>query len=122
MYSSETMIWREKGRSRIKVVQMDIIRGLLGIKRMYRVTNARIRELCGVAKWLDERIDESVLHWFGHIERKIGLLKGGYVGIRLVGRLRKRWIDSVNDCLKKSGMNVGEDRECSRIGVNGGGL
>ena len=28
------------------------------------------------------------------------------VGSRLVGRPRKRWIDSVNDCLKKRSLNV----------------
>ena len=39
---------------------MDDLRGLLD-----RVPNARIRVLCGVAK----RVDESVLRWFGHIER-----------------------------------------------------
>ena len=35
-------------------------------------------ELCGVAKGVDESIDESVLRWFGNIEkcRVIGLLKG----------------------------------------------
>ena len=33
---------------------------------MYRMHGL---ELCGVAKWVDERIDESVLRWFGHIER-----------------------------------------------------
>ena len=32
------------------------------------------------------------------------------VGSRLVGRPRKRWIDSVNDCLKKRGLNVGQAR------------
>ena len=42
-------------------VQMDNLRGLLVIKRMYRVPKARIRELCGVRKCLDERIDEGVL-------------------------------------------------------------
>ena len=45
MYGSETMLWKEKGRSRIRAVQMDNLRGLLGIKRMDRVPNARIREL-----------------------------------------------------------------------------
>ena len=35
--------------------------GLLGVRRMDRVPNAQIRELCGVRKGLDERIDESVL-------------------------------------------------------------
>ena len=28
-----------------------------------------IRELCGVTKEVDERTDESVLRWFGYIER-----------------------------------------------------
>ena len=36
LYGSETMTWREKVRSRIRGVQMDNFRGLLGIKRMDR--------------------------------------------------------------------------------------
>ena len=44
-YGSETMLWKEKERSRIRAVQMDNLRGLLGIRRMDRVPNARIREL-----------------------------------------------------------------------------
>ena len=39
----ETMMWREKERSRIRAVQMDNLRGLLGIRRMDKVPNARIR-------------------------------------------------------------------------------
>ena len=34
MYGGDTMLWKEKDRSRILAVQMDNIRGLLGIKRM----------------------------------------------------------------------------------------
>ena len=49
-YGSETMIWREKERSRIWAVQMDNLRGLLGIRRMDEVPNARIRHLCEVTK------------------------------------------------------------------------
>ena len=70
MYFSETMLWKEKERSRIRaVLQMDNLRGLLGIRRMGRVTNARIRELCGAKKRVDERIDECVLRRFGLVER-----------------------------------------------------
>ena len=36
---------------------------------MDNVPNARIWELCGVNRGLDEMIDESVLRWFGHVER-----------------------------------------------------
>ena len=38
------LIWTEKERSRIKAVQMDNLRGLLGIKRMDRVPKSQIRE------------------------------------------------------------------------------
>ena len=34
------------------------LRGLLGIRRMDRLPNARIRELCEVTKGVDEMIDE----------------------------------------------------------------
>ena len=41
-YDSEIMLWKEKERSRIRVVQM--YRVLLDIRRMDRVLNAQIRE------------------------------------------------------------------------------
>ena len=47
--------------SRIRVVQMDTLRGLLGIRRMDKVPNAHIRELCRATKGVDERIDEGAL-------------------------------------------------------------
>ena len=50
-------------------VQLDNLRGLLGIRRVDRVLNIMIRELCGVRKVLDERTDEGVLRCFGHVER-----------------------------------------------------
>ena len=67
-YGSETTLWKEKERSRVRTVEMDTLRRLLGIMRMDRVPNTRMRELCGVRKGLDERI-EGVLRWFGHVER-----------------------------------------------------
>ena len=39
-YGSQTMIWKEKESSRIRVVHMD---NFLGIRRMDKVPNARIR-------------------------------------------------------------------------------
>ena len=68
MYGSETMLWKEK-RSRMKTVQMDNLRRLLGIRRMDRVPIAWIRELCNVKKGLDERNDEGVLLWFSPLEK-----------------------------------------------------
>ena len=46
-------------------MQLDSLIGLLRSRRMGRVPNVWIRELCGVAKGEDE----SVLRWFGHMEK-----------------------------------------------------
>ena len=67
IYGSKTMLWEE--RSRIRAVQIDNFRALLGIRRIDRVPSARIRKLCGGTKGIDERIDEGVLRWFDHVER-----------------------------------------------------
>ena len=50
MYGSETICKEE--RSRIRAVQMDNFRGLLGIRGMEKVPNTD-RELCGVIKGVD---------------------------------------------------------------------
>ena len=53
--------YREKEGSRIRSVQMDNLICLLGTRRMDRVTNVEIRELCGGMNWVDERVHKSVL-------------------------------------------------------------
>ena len=45
------------------------LKGFLGIRRMDRVSDAWRRELCGVRKGLDERIDGGVLRGLDHVER-----------------------------------------------------
>ena len=67
MYGSDTILWREKERSRIRNIQMDNLRGMLGIRRIDRVPNARINELCRVTRGVEEKIHEGVLRWFGHV-------------------------------------------------------
>ena len=83
---------------------------------MDRVQNARIREYCGVKKGPDERIDESILWWFSHVERmeRDMIAKRVYIGecagSHSVGRLQERWIDTVKECLKKRGLDVRQAR------------
>ena len=101
----------------MRAVQIDNLRGLLGIRRMHKVPNARIRDVYGVKRDLDERIDKEVLQWFGHVERmeRDRIAKRVYVGecagSRSVGRSRKRWIDSVKEGLKKRGLDVRQARK-----------
>ena len=66
LYGSETMILREKERSRISIVRMDNLRRVLGIKRMDSEQIARIRELFEVTNRVDIEIDESVSRCFGY--------------------------------------------------------
>ena len=95
-------------RSRIRVVQMDNFRGLLGISRMNIVLNAWIRKLCRVKMGIDERIDEGTLQWLRHVERmenEYMIAKRVYVGecagICSLGRPWKRLIGTVKECLRK---------------------
>ena len=116
MCGNETMLWNEKKRSRVRAVQMDNLRGLLSIRRMDRVPNARIKELCGVTKGVDERIDEVVPRWFVHVEKmeRVRIAKRVYVGecagSRSVDRPRKGMIDTVKGCLRKRGLDVRQAR------------
>ena len=95
---------------------MDNVKGLLGIRWMDRVPNAQIRELCRVKTGLDERIDEGVLQWFDHVERMENdrIAKRVYLGVCVgshsMGRPRKRWKDTVNDCLRKRCLYVRQAR------------
>ena len=77
-------------------VKVYTLRNLHVIRRMDRVLNAWIRELCRVMKGIDERIVEGALRWFGHIERfendiiPESIYVGVYAGSHSLGRPWKR--------------------------------
>ena len=63
-------------------------------------------DLCGVAKGVLDRIHESVISWFGQIERMENKIDKRVnvevcLGSCIAGLPRKRWTDSKNDRLKK---------------------
>ena len=125
-YGSETMIWKEKKRSRIRAVQIHNLRDLLGIRIIDKVPNARIKQLWVVIKGVNEKIHGGDLQLFGHVERMENdrIAKRVYVGdcagSRSVGMPRKRWIDTMMDFKKKVWMS-GKQGDWCRIGVNWGG-
>ena len=77
-------------RSRVWAEQMDNLRGLLNIRRMDKVPNVRIRQLCGVAKGVDEKINEGVLRRFGRVERMKNDIIAKRVYVRDCGGSRSR--------------------------------
>ena len=74
---------------------MDNLSDLLGIRRIDRMLNARVREMCGVEKSGGKRIYVIALWWFGHTERMEScriverLYKWECMGSRPVIQLRK---------------------------------
>ena len=73
LYGSETVLWREKERSRIRAVQMENLRSLLGVRRMDIVPNARMKGLCGVTKGLMKVFSGALTKW--RERRMTGLLR-----------------------------------------------
>ena len=47
---------------------------------------------------------------------------GECAGSHSVDSPRKRWIDTVKECLRKTGLDVKQLRRMCRVGVNRGGL
>ena len=95
---------------------MDNLRGLVGIRRMDKFLNAQIRKMYRVTKGVDEKSDEGVLRWFGHVERMENnriakrVYVGECVGSNSVAKPHKRWIDTMNECLKKTSLDVRQAR------------
>jgi hypothetical protein len=116
LYGSEVTVWCPKYRSRVQAVQMDNLRSVLGVRRIDKMRNERIRELCGVERGMNERINESLLRWFGHMERmdESRLVKRMYSseceGSKPVGRPKKRWIESVTKCLQEWNVELEDAR------------
>ena len=69
-----------------------------------------------MAKGVNKNFNEGVLRWFGHVERMENnriakrVYKGECARSCSVGRQRKRWINTVKDCLKKRGCDVRQAR------------
>ena len=56
-------------RRTVNVLEMKCLRRLAGVSRMDRVGNEEVRMRAGIESELANRADQSVLRWFGHVER-----------------------------------------------------
>ena len=98
LYSrAEASGMRSAERRKVNVLEMKCLRTLAGVSRMDRV----VRRRAGIESELASRADQSVLRWFGHVERmdefRISrrVLMVEISGGRVRGRPRLGWIDSV---------------------------
>ena len=69
LYGSETWGLREAERRKLEVLEMGCLRSMCRLTLRDRVRNEEVRRRAGVERKLSSRVDQSVLRWFGHMER-----------------------------------------------------
>ena len=86
------------------------------VTRMDRVRNDEVRRRTDVVRKLADRAEQGVLRWFGHVEimdgeRLAKKMNGSDVsGVRLRGRPRMGWMNSVKRSLDARRMSVKQGR------------
>ena len=87
---------------------------------MDRVRNEEVRMRAGIEMELASRADQSVLRWFGHVERMDEyrmarrVLMAKVSGGQIRGRPRLGWMDGVKVALDNRGMTVEAARQCAK--------
>ena len=87
---------------------------------MDRVSNEEMRRRAGIEMGLASRADQSVLRWFGHVERMDEyrtarrVLMAEVSGERVRGRRRLGWMDGVKVALGNREMTVEAARQSAK--------
>ena len=87
-----------------------------------RVRNEEVRRRVHVEKQLSERVDQSLLRWFGHMERMDEermvkrVMNVDVEGNRTRGRPRLGWIEGVRKALRARDMTVEQGRQSALSG------
>jgi len=126
VYGSETWPMRVEELRRLERAERMMIRWMCGATLKDRCRSEELRKRLDIEDVADV-VRKSRLGWFGHVERKN---EGDWVsacrsidvpGKAGKGRPRKRWMDSVEDDLKKGHLDRGlaKDRDRWRAQVWG---
>ena len=120
LYGAEAWGMRSAERRKVNVLEMKCLRSLVGVSRIDIVRNEEVYRRTGIERELASIADQTVLRWFGHVERidesrmarrvLMAEVSGGLVR----GRLRLGWMDGVKVALGNRGMMVEAARQCSK--------
>ena len=111
----EVWLLKVHERKKMEAVEMYCLRNIWGLRRIDRVPNIEIRR-CGKNVNMNQRIDQGVLRWFGHVEimgdERIAkkVYESEVRGVRGRGRPRKCWPDGVKEVLARKGLNIQEEK------------
>ena len=111
--------WGMRSAERSKVdLEMKYLRSLVGVSRMDRVRNEEVRRRAGIERELENRADQRVLRWFGHLQRMDDyrvtriVLMAEVSGGQVRGRQRLGCLTSA--ALGNRGLTVEAARECAK--------
>ena len=108
---------RSAERSKVNVLEMKFLKNLVGVSRVDRVRNEKVRKRAGIERELASRSDQRVLIWFGHVERMDEyhmtrrVLMAEVSGVRVRRRPRLVWMDGMKVAFCNRGMTVEAARQ-----------
>ena len=120
LYGAECWAVKAAEKRRLNVFEMSCLRSMCGVTRLDRITNEEIRRRVGVEVELSERVNRSVLRWFGHVERMSEermarkVYNSTVIGMRQRGRPFRVWMDVVNEGLDKRTLTLEQARVDAR--------
>ena len=81
-YGCEAWVLNVKVKKKIGVLEMRVLREIAGVRRVDRVRNTRVRNMCGSSISLVGLVERKILWWFGHLIRmnRSRLVKGVFGG------------------------------------------
>ena len=106
LYGAETWALKRREEEMLERTEMRMLRWILGVSLKDRKRNDFLRNKIGVT-CITDKIRESRLRWYGHVQRSKEdgcikrILNAEIYGRRSRGRQRKRWIDTVQQDMKK---------------------
>ena len=104
LYGAESWGMRVAERRKVNVLEMKCLRRLVGVSRMDRVRNEEVRRRAVIESELASRADQSVLRWFGHVERMDEYCMAPRLG----------WMDGAKVASGNRGMTVKAARQCGK--------
>ena len=114
LYGSEVWVLNKRERKKMQAVEMSCLRNICGTRRNDRVRNEEIRRRCGNKVSIEQKMDQSILRWFGHVERMGNerMVRRVYDsevrGVRARGRPKKTWEKEVEQCLRRKSFSLQE--------------
>jgi hypothetical protein len=120
LYNTETWTITAEMERRLRSVEMDCLRKIVGVSRLEHIKNDDIKVALYVTTDIVQRIQLRRLRYFGHVARmdesrypKL-VLHGRVDGRRRRGRPRKRWLDNIKEDCRELGYSVVEAERTAR--------